>query len=170
MKQILRPPITAPFGVFNGKSYKILLADFYWYDPVFGWIVVPKGFVFDGASIPRIAWSVTGVTPFSNEIICAAVVHDYLYTNFKFLAVDGEVEKVTRKEADQVFLRIMKYQGHLGMVKRNVFYRSVRMCGGFHKGNEKDVEIGFSKFREDVADRILLTYQVFDPDLGCRHK
>lgn len=162
MDRIPYKPITAPYGVIDGKSYKILLRDFRWFDPVLGWIAVPKGFVFDGGSLPRLAWSVTGVTPFCNEIICAAIVHDYLYTGLKFVNTYGEIVGVTRKEADMVFLNILAYQKHLGGASRAIFYRSVRIFGGLHTLD--DSPEGFTKFREDIATSILESYKEFDPD------
>ena len=40
-------------------------------------LIIPKGFVSDGASIPRILWPVFGGS-FSTKLIKASVEHDYL--------------------------------------------------------------------------------------------
>ena len=40
-------------------------------------VTVPDGYTFDGASIPRFAWSLVG-TPFAPELIMAACAHDWL--------------------------------------------------------------------------------------------
>lgn len=39
---------------------------------------IPAGFRTDGASLPRLLWPLLG-SPFSPEIITAAVIHDYAY-------------------------------------------------------------------------------------------
>ena len=41
-------------------------------------VIVPKGFLIDGASIPRTLWRLMG-SPFMPEFSAAATVHDYLY-------------------------------------------------------------------------------------------
>ena len=41
-------------------------------------IVIPAGFIFDGASIPRIFWTLTGILP-SGVHLGATAVHDYGY-------------------------------------------------------------------------------------------
>lgn len=59
-------------------------------------VSVPKGFIFDGASIPRMLWRIAG-HPFTAKYITAACVHDYLYST----------GKVTRKTADKMFLCLL---------------------------------------------------------------
>ncbi|AHK11759.1 hypothetical protein S144_45 [Shewanella sp. phage 1/44] len=43
-------------------------------------VIIPTGFLTDGASIPKIAWSLIG-TPFEPRFITAAIVHDYMCDN-----------------------------------------------------------------------------------------
>lgn len=78
-------------------------SDFVWVDPEIT-VTVPKGYKFDGASIPRSMWRVIGGPwgPYRD----AAAVHDYLYS-------DGhrEYPEVTRKQADGYFRKIMKQAG-----------------------------------------------------------
>ncbi len=78
-------------------------------------IVVPKGFVTDFASVPRLFWA---FIPPDGSYTAAAVVHDYLY----------HTQERSRKESDLIFLEAMEV---LGVVwwKRKVMYRSVRMFG-----------------------------------------
>lgn len=70
-------------------------------------IRIPKGFEYDGATIPRILWTFSGVTRFG-YIETAALIHDYIYVN------EGNVanRKVTRKVADKLFVLHMKYLGY----------------------------------------------------------
>lgn len=56
----------------NGTGYSFkLMEEFVWKD-----VVVPKGFISDGANIPRIFWSY--IPPNYMQIQPAIVIHDYL--------------------------------------------------------------------------------------------
>ncbi len=78
-------------------------------------ITVPAGFQMDLASIPRVF---RPLFPVHGKHTRAAVVHDWLYA-----------EKIgKRKEADQLFLSIMKELG-VGWIKRRMMYAAVRAGG-----------------------------------------
>ncbi len=79
-------------------------------------IRIPKGFITDGASIPKIFWSIIG-GPWG-KYGYAAVVHDYLY----------HTKKYTRKKSDQIFLEAMKVLG-VSWWKRRIMYQAVRWAG-----------------------------------------
>jgi len=78
-------------------------------------VFVPKGFLTDFASIPRILWPV--LPPFG-RYSPAAVIHDYLYFT----------KHRTRKEDDAIFLEAMTVMKVKWWV-RQAMYRSVRMFG-----------------------------------------
>jgi hypothetical protein len=62
-----------------GDLYRLarLLEAFTFYDGVADlWVTAPAGFVFDGASIPRWAWAITG-GPLDGAYRRAACIHDY---------------------------------------------------------------------------------------------
>ena len=40
-------------------------------------ITIPKGFTYDGASVPRLVWTLSGITP-DGLIRAAALVHDFI--------------------------------------------------------------------------------------------
>jgi hypothetical protein len=82
-------------------------------------ITVMKGLEFDGASIPKMFWSIIG-SPFTGKYTRSALVHDALYMS----------ESLTRKEADSVFLGLMKQDG-VSLLKRNVMWGAVRIGGYF---------------------------------------
>ena len=95
--------------------------------------LVPAGFTTDFASIPRIF---QGLIPKHGRFDAAAIVHDYLY-NVQPLVLHSnpnpgsfslEYVRITRKEADGVFRRIMKELG-VGWTRRNLMYRAVRLGG-----------------------------------------
>lgn len=77
-------------------------------------IKVPKGFVTDGASIPKIFWSIIG-GPWG-KYGYAAVVHDYLY----------HIKIYTRKKSDKIFLEAMGVLG-VSKWKRITMYWAVRL-------------------------------------------
>jgi len=109
---------------------KMLLSPYAWHDPEHGFIEVPSGFLFDGASIPRLAWTIIGVTPFDSRIIHAAVIHDWLYST----------RSLSRKFSDDVFKRIMKSEGRLNRLSISIIYRAVRIggCKSYNKTRQLD--------------------------------
>ena len=79
-------------------------------------IKVPKGFITDFASIPKVVWSIIGHP--AGQYGKAAVIHDYLYRN----------GLRTRKKADDIFLEAMEVLG-VGAIRRRVIYSAVRLFG-----------------------------------------
>lgn len=90
-----------------------------------GCIVVPKGFVTDGASVPRFFWNVLGpLGPYFD----AAVLHDFLYSPINATH--------TREQADLIFLEAMQLTG-VGWITRNLVFTAVRACGWqFYGGHQ----------------------------------
>lgn len=100
-------------------------------------IEVKAGFVYDGASIPRLFWSLIG-SPFTGTHTRAAFIHDALYA----------AESYDRKICDWIFLQILQKHG-CSWIKRNTLWLAVRIFGGFvwKKHTEKSV----AKARRVVA-------------------
>jgi len=94
-----------------------LLEPFEWYG-----IVVPKGFITDWASIPRLFWGI--INP-AGQIKAAALTHDYLYSKRGKLYAQPPR---TRKQCDQIFLNIMVAVG-MSWFKRTMAYTAVRAFG-----------------------------------------
>ena len=102
-------------GEFLGKRQFKLLCDFA-YETIGGiTITVPKDFVSDGASIPRIFWSLIG-SPWDSEYGYAAVIHDYGYAT----------QRYSRKYVDDIFLEGMT-EKNVPLLKRRIMYRAVRV-------------------------------------------
>ena len=80
-------------------------------------IVVPAGFITDGASIPRFAWSIIG-GPMSGKYVAAAILHDWLY----------HIQTFSRKKSDLIFLKAMAVLG-VTRLKRKTIYWAVRIGG-----------------------------------------
>ena len=78
---------------------------------------VPKGFIFDGASIPRALWRLCG-SPYDAPRVIAALAHDFLYAT----------HICTRKEADIIY-RDMQIDLSIAAWKARVEYRALRLFG-----------------------------------------
>ncbi|PKN19154.1 MAG: hypothetical protein CVU71_08895 [Deltaproteobacteria bacterium HGW-Deltaproteobacteria-6] len=108
-------------------------------------ISVPKGFVTDFASVPRILWPI--LSPYENYSR-AAIVHDYLYWT----------QKCTRKQADNIFLMAMK-ESSVSKRKCYTVYQGVRKGGEpAWNSNKKEREAGLPKIipphRLDFPDNV----------------
>jgi len=83
---------------------------------------IPKGFEWDGASIPKFAQWIIGKP--MGEYALAALIHDWLYSS----KVLGDTKK-GRLEADEYFLMAMKALD-VAWWRRKTMYRAVRFGGG----------------------------------------
>ena len=88
-------------------------------------VKVPIGFISDGASIPRFAWSIIG-SPWGGKYTEAAIIHDYLYFT----------RTTTRKYADKIFILGMRDLG-VSWWRRVTMYRSVRSFGWIPWNNKE---------------------------------
>lgn len=89
-------------------------------------ITIPKGFIWDGSSTPRIFWS---IVPPDGDFEIGALIHDYLYVNKKKL-------NFKRKFADkEMLIWSDKVSGTKNISIRNIDnyirYFFVRLFGGF---------------------------------------
>lgn len=82
-------------------------------------ILVPAGFITDGASIPKIFWSIIG-SPFTGKYKKPALIHDYLYA----------IHLTSRKRVDSIFIEGMKYLG-VSRIKRVLMWFAVKVGGAF---------------------------------------
>ncbi|MBI1268367.1 MAG: DUF1353 domain-containing protein [Cryomorphaceae bacterium] len=93
--------------------------------------VVKKGFEYDGASVPRALWSVTGISP-DGLNRAAALIHDYIYVaKGNVLIYAGAIKcalHITRAQADRLFLDMLKKSG-VGWRSRHTQYLAVRLFG-----------------------------------------
>lgn len=91
-------------------------------------IVIPAPFIYDGASIPRLAWSLLGLRP-DGLIRAAAVVHDVLYAQKgPANTLEGTAHYFSREEADKLFLDLMLAAG-VSKRRATLAYRAVRWFG-----------------------------------------
>ena len=81
-------------------------------------IIVPTGFLTDGASVPRMFWNIFNPV---GPTFPAAVIHDFLYSKHN--------TEYSREESDRIFKEAMFNLG-IGWATRETVYRAVRMFGG----------------------------------------
>lgn len=84
---------------------------------------IPRGFRWDGASIPFALWSIIG-SPFRPEYMVPSMVHDYLYTH-------GYSMGISRKRSDKIFRKLLLVQG-VSESGAQTLYDGVRIGGGSH--------------------------------------
>lgn len=82
---------------------------------------VPKGFVCDGASIPKVLWSIVG-SPMDGGPLRAAITHDWLCCQAR--------TKSERRFADCCFDWVMEQSG-VPKWRRMAMYLAVRAYGAF---------------------------------------
>lgn len=88
--------------------------------------VIPRGFVTDLASVPRLFWT---AFPPCGKYTIAAVLHDYLYW--------VQQESCDRECADNILLLAME-EARVNLVTRNSIYAAVRLGGqGSWSDNQK---------------------------------
>lgn len=102
-------------------------------------IVIPAGFVFDGASIPRITWTLLGLTP-HGDMDGPALPHDYIYHHqgklpqgafyFKF---EGRwimcFDPITRSISDELLEALCEFFEVAGSIKTWAIWAGVRIGG-----------------------------------------
>lgn len=67
------------------------------------WIDIPRGYLVDGASVPRVLW---GLIPPWGRYGAATIVHDIL-CEYLSLTLDGRPCKITREQADNILFEAM---------------------------------------------------------------
>jgi hypothetical protein len=107
LEPMIPQPINAPI---NCDQYELLET---YVCPISG-VVVDKGFIYDGASIPRALWTITGIRP-DGGYRAGATVHDWIYRHKGRVRVrNAGIEKpaaISRSEADRIFRRLMADSG-----------------------------------------------------------
>jgi len=106
-------------------------------------LTVPVGYVWDGASIPRVAWTAIGLTP-GGLMDAPSLAHDTLYRaaggkkpsgwhGCRLTNKNGNVVQVGRAEADWVLREMAEYAG-VRRARSAVAYGVVRAFGALHWG------------------------------------
>lgn len=73
------------YPFINKKTLKVMLMDFR-KDKIYNF-EIPKGYCYDGASVPRLFWRVIGSNT-DNKFLIAALIHDVLCENHDYVDND----------------------------------------------------------------------------------
>lgn len=117
----MKQPLNVPTDV---KGYELYAS---YVCPITG-ICVPKGFKYDGASIPRVLWSLVGMRP-DGLNRAAALVHDWCYVNGGIVTTDTcDDLTLTKKDADRLF-RDLLIKANAKKLRTKLAYIAVRWFG-----------------------------------------
>jgi hypothetical protein len=138
---MINQPFIVPIRDSRGKELYRLEVDwaYVWYADGVAWrIRVPAGFVYDGASVPRVGSLLLGIYPDGLQR-AAALVHDYFYRHRGLLPAGNFCKNVgagwepvpvrwTRAEVDKLFANMLAVAG-VGKLRRRTMYLAVRAAG-----------------------------------------
>lgn len=102
------------FGIIGNKLYLKKDFEFTWLKKTY---IIPEGFVFDGASIPRIFWSLIGY-PLEDDFRVSSLIHDWCY----------RTNCLTFNASNTLFHRRLKTYG-VHWFKRSLMYSAVNLGG-----------------------------------------
>ena len=85
--------------------------------------IIPKGYTTDGASVPRVFWSL--YPPYKPEWLTACVIHDYLCSK----AIHADNQSEAYKIADLALKEALKYL-EVDKITTFIFYH---WCDKYHK-------------------------------------
>lgn len=152
MMMMIEQPDIRPFLTRRGWSYRLNSPYSYVWEKngVRRRLKIAAGFEYDGASVPRPLWTLTGIERDGLQR-AAALVHDVLYRcegrlpdGMQEIWSDGHDAweavpdaRWTRAEADALFCRMLREAG-VSVLKRRMMYRGVRAFGWmFWKAKQK---------------------------------
>lgn len=119
--------------VSYARNASLLLEKDYWYlkeelkvditmnDDLYE-VVIPEGYLTDGATVPRILWS---ICPKWDQSHKAVILHDYL-CEYGVIRKNGEMVKIDRERIDLLFLEAMRFEG-VSQIKHSMMYAAVRL-------------------------------------------
>jgi hypothetical protein len=99
------------------------------------WIGLKPLFGSDGFSIPRLVWTLTGLTPFGLRTAFAGFVHDGIYRS----------HLLPRSIADDILLNILCIAPSPNLVQRQIAYRTLQVVGWMAYNSKTQAEIDRAK-------------------------
>lgn len=109
-----------------GADHWRILHDFHFYlgekDDKQGWVSVPAGYLTDGASVPRLFWS---LIPPWGKYGQAAIVHD-IVCEYLSITKAGKPFSVTRAQCDDILLQAMEVL-EVPWLTRHAIHKAVMM-------------------------------------------
>lgn len=139
-------PVIKPFGDWD---YFYILGPIEWHPNIgqtLNEVTVPKGFVTDLASIPRLFWS---ALPKTGRYAYAAVLHDYLYWT----------QSTTRQEADKILETAMSDSGVDHLKIRTITVLVEQFGQSAWDNNNKLKQSGAKRFLKEFPDNPLISWE-----------
>lgn len=121
--QILTRPGYAPIG-----DSTVILQDTLIFKNDLFTIKVYKNFITDGGSLPRLSWTLLGITPFSPSCVYSFFLHDFLYCS----------ALLTRKQADDILYECLAITPACNLAQRWLIWSHVRAYGWIVWRNHTD--------------------------------
>jgi hypothetical protein len=123
--------------------------------------LVPAGQVCDGASIPRLLWSLIG-GPYEGKHRVPALSHDALYRTHEVVMMHQDLPmpvSINRRTADRMFLEGMRARG-MAEWRCQIRYWGVRLGGrrGWREGAKPASRIRLTPDRLEAAARLAAPY------------
>jgi hypothetical protein len=164
MTAVWNDPVLGDSGPYDPGDYEHMLnADYTYIDCEGIRHVAPRGFIFNGASIPRALWTLGGYTPLSGKVQGPAIIHDFLCTKVMF----------TSRKVHGIFREGLIATG-VSKLDAAVMYAAVKYFGP--KWSEPGGEVTRPTFSQAIFDLIvhaikfesdLTIYPVIGPDAPC---
>ena len=87
-------------------------------------VIIPRGYISDGMSVPRILWRLLS-PPIYGETLIPSIIHDWMYDSMY----------CSRSEADEYYYNGLRANGYPKW-KAVLTYIGVRLFGGSHWGDK----------------------------------
>jgi len=97
-------------------------------------IMIRPGFISDGMSVPRLVYTLTGLTPFDQRCLFGGFIHDGIYSSHLLPQYEGDV----------ILDNILKIEPSPNWAQRQAVYRTLRTVGNFAYNGKTDAEINKS--------------------------
>ena len=147
----------------NARKFMVV-EDWYYTLPCGTRIMIPKGFIFDGASVPRFLWPL--LDPFGILLI-PGLIHDFGYRYNFLLNGDGDPIMINagQKHFDEIFLNVAKKCNGL-FITNKMAWRSLRIFGrvAWNNGRKRGADVYWHKRRSinDIWKEVMYAYNPSD--------
>lgn len=107
------------------------------------WIGIKPDFAWDGISVPRIAYTLTGLTPFDRRCFFAGCLHDGGYRS----------HLLPQYECDVIFLEVLKIPISPNWIQREIAYDTLRCVGHIAYNDKSESDINVAREFVTVIDK-----------------
>lgn len=117
-------------------------------------VMIRQGFISDGMSIPRLVYTLTGLTPFDQRCLFGGFIHDGLYSSHLLL----------QYEADVILNNILEIEPSPNWAQRQVVYSTLRCVGHIAYNGKTAEEIALARKYVKVVKKRKLKMETV---IGC---